>query len=204
MENKVCKNKKCLKPLPEGYKHKCCEACRNQQAQKVKNGLKAVAGVAGSVHVLQLLLLLLERLILRNKMQRLPITGDYPVVRSLRAFMKLCIHINADAEFQFNCNVVIPDGDLLNTASHQCFIEFCKIGGLLRDVILQIIDSLYLLVSCSSVYGGLLAEFSKPEYFISNLVIGFFAVSLLDEFLLQDHQLFADVLNGSGLRSSDN
>lgn len=49
MENKVCKNKKCLKPLPEGYKHKCCEACRNQQAQKVKNGLKAVAGVAGSV-----------------------------------------------------------------------------------------------------------------------------------------------------------
>lgn len=154
--------------------------------------------------MLQLLLLLLERLILRNKMQRLPITGDYPVVRSLRAFMKLCIHINADAEFQFNCNVVIPDGDLLNTASHQCFIEFCKIGGLLRDVILQIIDSLYLLVSCSSVYGGLLAEFSRPEYFISNLVIGFFAVSLLDEFLLQDHQLFADVLNGSGLRSSDN
>lgn len=49
MENKVCKNKKCLKPLPEGYKHKYCEACRNQQAQKVKSGLKAAAGVAGSV-----------------------------------------------------------------------------------------------------------------------------------------------------------
>lgn len=47
MENKVCKNKKCLKPLPEGYKHKYCEACRNQQAQKVKNGFKAAAGVAG-------------------------------------------------------------------------------------------------------------------------------------------------------------
>lgn len=45
MENKVCKNKKCLKPLPEGYKHKYCEACRNQQAQKVKK----VARVAGSV-----------------------------------------------------------------------------------------------------------------------------------------------------------
>lgn len=36
MENKVCKNKKCMKPLPEGYKHKYCEACRNQHAQKVK------------------------------------------------------------------------------------------------------------------------------------------------------------------------
>lgn len=45
MENKVRKNKKCLKPLPEGYKHKYCEACRNQQAQKVKK----VVRVAGSV-----------------------------------------------------------------------------------------------------------------------------------------------------------
>ena len=49
MENRVCKNKKCLKPLPEWYKHKYCEACRNQQAQKVKNGFKAAASVAGTV-----------------------------------------------------------------------------------------------------------------------------------------------------------
>ena len=48
MENKVCKNKKCLKPLPDRYKHKYCEACRNQQAQKVKNGLKTAAGIAGT------------------------------------------------------------------------------------------------------------------------------------------------------------
>lgn len=49
MENKVCKNKRCLKPLPEGYKYKYCEACRNQHAQKVKNRFKAAAGVAGTV-----------------------------------------------------------------------------------------------------------------------------------------------------------
>lgn len=48
MENKVCKNKNCLKPLPDGYKHKYCEACRNQQAQKVKDGLKVAAGIAGT------------------------------------------------------------------------------------------------------------------------------------------------------------
>ena len=47
MENKVCK--KCQKPLPEGYKHKKCESCRNAQVQGVNNGLKAAAGVAGSV-----------------------------------------------------------------------------------------------------------------------------------------------------------
>ena len=48
MENKVCKNKRCMKPLPEGYKHKYCEACRNQHARGVKSGLKAAAGLAGT------------------------------------------------------------------------------------------------------------------------------------------------------------
>lgn len=47
METKVCK--KCQKPLPEGYKHKKYESCRNVQVQGVKNGLKAVVGVAGAV-----------------------------------------------------------------------------------------------------------------------------------------------------------
>ena len=51
--------------------------------------------------------------------------------------------------------------------------------------------------------GGLLAEFSKPEYFIGNLVIGFFALGFLDKLLLQDHQLLVDVLDRSDLRSSD-
>lgn len=47
MENKVCKNKKCRKVLPDGYKHKYCEACRKQNAQKVKNAFKLGAGMAG-------------------------------------------------------------------------------------------------------------------------------------------------------------
>ena len=47
MENKVCK--KCQKPLPEGYKHKKCEACRNVQVQNVKNGLKATVGAVGAI-----------------------------------------------------------------------------------------------------------------------------------------------------------
>lgn len=47
-EVKYCKNKDCKKVLPLGYKHKYCEACRNKQAQKVKSGLKAAAGAAGT------------------------------------------------------------------------------------------------------------------------------------------------------------
>ena len=49
---KKCKNKKCQRPLPEGYKHKYCENCRNEQAQKAKNFGKGALGVvatAGSI-----------------------------------------------------------------------------------------------------------------------------------------------------------
>ena len=115
----------------------------------------------------------------------------------------LCIHINADTGFQFYGDVVIPDGDLFDPASHQQFVKFGEVGSLLCDIILQVIDSFYLLVSCGSVDGGLLAQFSKPEYFIGNLVIGFFALGFLDKLLLEGHQLLVDVLNGSCLRSSN-
>lgn len=41
-EIRICKNEKCPKVLPVGYKHKYCEACRNQHAQAVKNVLKGI------------------------------------------------------------------------------------------------------------------------------------------------------------------
>lgn len=36
--------------------------------------------------------------------------------------MKLYIHIDANTGFQFNCDAVIPDGDLFDPASHQRFV----------------------------------------------------------------------------------
>lgn len=48
MENKICRNKNCMKPLPVGYKYKYCEACRNQQVQKMKNGLKFALPCVGT------------------------------------------------------------------------------------------------------------------------------------------------------------
>ena len=115
----------------------------------------------------------------------------------------LCIHIDINTGFQFDGDVVIPDGDLFDPASHQQFVKFGEVSSLLCDIILQVVDSLYLLVSCGSVDGGLLTEFSKSEYFIGNLVIGFLALDFLDKLLLEDHQLLVDVLNGSCLLSSD-
>ena len=46
-EIRLCKNKKCQKELPVGYKHQYCEACRNQHAQTTKKVLKGIGtGVA--------------------------------------------------------------------------------------------------------------------------------------------------------------
>lgn len=49
MEQKQCKNKKCQRVLPDGYKHKYCENCRNEQAKKIRNGVKGALGFALSV-----------------------------------------------------------------------------------------------------------------------------------------------------------
>lgn len=46
---RVCKNKKCQKILPEGYKYGYCEACRNKHAQTAKNVLKKISAGAATV-----------------------------------------------------------------------------------------------------------------------------------------------------------
>lgn len=48
-EISVCKNKKCQKVLPVGYKHKYCEACRNKYVQTTKNVLKGLGAGAATV-----------------------------------------------------------------------------------------------------------------------------------------------------------
>lgn len=52
----VCKNKKCQKVLPAGYKHRYCEACRNQHAQTAKNVLKGIGVGVGAVASVALLI----------------------------------------------------------------------------------------------------------------------------------------------------
>lgn len=44
-----CKNKKCQRILPEGYKHTYCENCRNEHAKTIKNTLKGVGGAVLSI-----------------------------------------------------------------------------------------------------------------------------------------------------------
>lgn len=51
MENnkKICKNKKCMKPLPNGYRHRYCESCRNCHIQGGKKILNGIVKTGGSV-----------------------------------------------------------------------------------------------------------------------------------------------------------
>lgn len=53
MKNKskirVCNNKKCQKVLPDDYKHKYCEACRNKYAHKTRKIFKGLASITLSV-----------------------------------------------------------------------------------------------------------------------------------------------------------
>lgn len=51
MEQKMCKNKKCQRILPEGYKHKYCENCMGKRAGVAKNVMKGAAAL-GSVVLL--------------------------------------------------------------------------------------------------------------------------------------------------------
>lgn len=49
MENRVCKNRKCRKPLPEGYEHRYCENCRTKYAEIIKSAGKTVLGLGIAV-----------------------------------------------------------------------------------------------------------------------------------------------------------
>ncbi|WP_314022036.1 hypothetical protein [Mogibacterium diversum] len=42
VETRVCKNKKCQKVLPAGYKNKYCEACKNKHVEKAKKTIKNI------------------------------------------------------------------------------------------------------------------------------------------------------------------
>lgn len=75
--------------------------------------------------------------------------------------------------------------DLLEPAPDQHFVEFRQFGRLAADEILKLRKALNLLVSCYRVNGGLLFQFPEPEDFIDNLIVGFPAVGLFEQFLLQ-------------------
>ena len=97
----------------------------------------------------------------------------------------LCIYVHFKARFQLDRVMVLINRDLLEPAPDQHFVEFRQFGRLASDKILKCCDTLDLFVSCYRINGGLLFQFPEPEDFIGNLIVGFLAVGLFEQFLLQ-------------------
>lgn len=76
------------------------------------------------------ILIMLDFLTTRNEMN---------FVSHIEGFMRLwdlCINIDTNTGFQFDRDVIIPDGYLFDPASHQRFVKFGEVGGLLCNIIL--------------------------------------------------------------------
>jgi hypothetical protein len=99
--------------------------------------------------------------------------------------------------------VVFPDGNLLEPAFNQGFVEGFKVGTLLLNVILQVINSCNLHVSGSGVNGAFFTLFAKLENLVSNLIVGFFVVSFFEKLFLKLHQMLVNAISGALLSFSD-
>lgn len=91
--------------------------------------------------------------------------------------------------------MVFPDGDLLEPAFYQSFIEGFKVGALLLDVILQVINSCNLCIFGGGVNGAFFTLFAELENLVDNLIVGFLVVGFFEKFLLKFHQLLVNAIS---------
>lgn len=62
----IKKCKKCQRSLPEGYKYKRCENCRNKYIKRIRDAGKTVAGVAVSVGATAITILTIGKINLKK------------------------------------------------------------------------------------------------------------------------------------------
>lgn len=77
----------------------------------------------------------------------------------------------------------------------QILIKFRKLGRLLLDEILELLDVANLLIMGGSVDDGLFLLFLKLEDLISNLVVILTLADFIQELLLELEQILIDCLN---------
>lgn len=101
--------------------------------------------------------------------------------------MHLCLsfYIYLNSRFQFNDTVVIPDDNLLNPPPHKALVKFGKLRILLLYELIQLIDTLDLLVTDGGVGEVFLFHLTKPEYLIGDVVVVLPAGSVVDKLLLK-------------------
>lgn len=99
--------------------------------------------------------------------------------------------------------MVFPDGDLFEPAFYQGLVEFSKVGTLLFNEVLQVVDSCNLCVSGGGVNRAFFTPLTELENLVSNLIVGFLVVSFLEKLFLEFNQLFINAISGGILGISD-
>ncbi len=99
--------------------------------------------------------------------------------------------------------MVIPDGYLSKPAFYQGLVELSKVGTLLLDVVLQVVDSFNLGISGSGVNSAFFTLFAELENLVGNLIVGFFVISFFEKLFLKFHQLLVNAISGALLSFSD-
>ena len=115
----------------------------------------------------------------------------------------LSFNINFQSGLELHCEMVFPDGDLLEPAFYQCFVEFSKVSARLLDVVLQVINCCNLCVPGSCVNRTFFSLFSEFEDLVGNLIIGLFVIGLLKKLFLKLLQFLVDTISGILLSDSD-
>lgn len=88
------------------------------------------------------------------------------------------------SRLQLHRKPIVPHGNLLKPPPGKALVKFCKLGILLLDEIIQLVDTLDLFVTDSGVGEVLLLHLTKLEYLIGDVVVVLLAGRMVDKLLL--------------------
>ena len=87
--------------------------------------------------------------------------------------MRLCLSFNIDlnSRLQLHRKPIVPDDNLLKPPSRKALVKLGKLRILLLNELVQLVDTLDLLVTDGGVGKVLLFHLTKSEYLIGDVVV---------------------------------
>lgn len=91
---------------------------------------------------------------------------------------KSYFNLNNNSRLQLHRKPIVPDDNLLKPPSRKSLVKLGKLRILLLDELVQLVDTLDLLVTDGGVGEVLLFHLTKPEYLIGDVVVVLFSGSV--------------------------
>lgn len=101
---------------------------------------------------------------------------------------KSYFNLNNNPRLQLHRKPIIPHNNLLKPTPSKALVKLGKLGILLLDELIQLVDTLDLFVTDGGVGEVLLLHLTKPEYLIGDVVVVLLAGSVVDKLLLKFSQ----------------